>query len=223
MDELPSVAYSGLSRWVKEPFAGMSHLLGAGAAVVGMVVLLMYAPATRLQTLGIVIYGVSMVTLFLASTAAHSLHCTDATEKWLLRFDYAAIFFLIAGTYTPLCLGVLSGTMGTTILVLQWTLAGIGITLVLGGRGGRTGPILLYIPMGWMILLAIGPVLRLMPTQSLVWLLAGGAMYSVGAVVFATNRPRLWPGRFGAHDLWHVMVLAGCACHFVTIFQMMRA
>ena len=209
---------TGLQRWIKEPFCGLSHLLGAVLGAVGLVVLLTHASGDFVQRVGLVVYGASLITLFLASAVAHSVHCSTEVETRLNRLDYAAIFFLIAGTYTPICLGVLRGPWGTTMLVIEWTLAVFGATLVLMGRGGRVGPMLLYIPMGWLVLIATGPMLRLMPTDALVWLLVGGAIYSLGAIVFATHRPRLWPGVFSAHDLWHTMVLVASACQFIAIY-----
>ena len=77
--------------------------------------------------------------------------------------------------------------------------------------------------MGWLALLAVGEIVRIFPTSSLLWLIAGGVVYSVGAIVFITNRPHLWPGRFMAHDLWHCLVLLGSACHFMVMFQFVAA
>ncbi len=209
----------GIGRWVKDPFCGLSHGFGAIASVVGLVLLLIYARPDASAIVGISVYGVSMITLYVASCLVHSLHCSARTENRLERFDYAAIFFLIAGTYTPICLNTLHGAWGWSLLGVEYGLALLGATMVLW-RGPQRMWVLLYVPMGWMVLIAAAPLVSRMDTLSLLLLLIGGMIYSLGAVVFITNRPRLCPGFFGSHDLWHLMVLAGSACHFVTITQL---
>lgn len=205
-----------LARAVKDPFSGLSHALGALLSVAGLVALEVSADGRPWLALAFAIYGTTLILLFTASACTHSLRCSPKIEWRLDQFDYAAIFLLIAGTYTPLCLGPLRGPWGRGFLVAEWSMAATGVASVLWmkRRAGalRVG---LYVAMGWLVVLAPGPVIRALPPAALAWLLAGGVLYSVGAVVFATNRPRLWPGRFAAHDLWHVMVLAGAACHFV--------
>lgn len=203
---------------VKDPFSGLSHALGALLSVAGLVALEVSAAGRPWLSLAFAIYGATLVLLFTASACTHSLHCSPEVEWRLDQFDYAAIFLLIAGTYTPLCLGPLRGPWGRAFLVAEWSMAAVGVASVLWmkKRAGvlRVG---LYVAMGWLAAVAPGPVLRALPPTALAWLLAGGLLYSLGAVVFTTNRPRLWPGRFSAHDLWHVMVLAGAACHFVVV------
>ena len=208
----------GISRWIKEPYCGLSHALGAVLALAGLIVLLAIADGGPWQRAGFAVYGVSMTLLFTASALTHSLHCSARTGSRLDQFDYVSIFLLIAGSYTPICLGPLRGPWGWTLLGLEWGLAAAGTlaTLVLRERAAwlRLG---LYVVMGWLALIAIVPLARQLPPAALAWLVAGGVVYTVGAVVFATDRPRLWPDRFGAHDLWHTLVLLGAACHFVVI------
>lgn len=208
----------GISRWIKEPYCGLSHAAGAVLALAGLVVLLAVAGGGPAVRVGVAVYGVCMVLLFTASALTHSVHCSAAAGRRLDQFDYAAIYLLIAGTYTPICLGPLRGPWGTTLLGLEWGLAAAGIagTLLWPGRAAwlRLG---LYVVMGWLAVVALGPLTRALPPAAVAWLVAGGVVYTVGAVVFATERPRLWPGRFGSHDLWHTLVLLGAACHFVVI------
>src|SRR5215216_6528562 len=114
-------------RWIKEPFCGLSHLIGAALSIVALIVLLVVTSGRPWHVTGVAIYGVSLILLYVASTLCHGLHCSPTTEQRLDRFDHVAIFLLIAGTYTPLCLVPLRGPWGWTILAVEWVLAAIGI------------------------------------------------------------------------------------------------
>jgi hemolysin III len=185
-------------------------------SIVAMVVLLEASVGKPWRIVAFAIYGASMIALYMASGLAHSVYCSPNAEKWLDRCDYMAIFLLIAGTYTPVCLIALRGPWGWSILSAEWAMAAIGITLVLT-RGGMSNLVraILYVSMGWLAIVAAVPVLRNLSTSAVLWMIAGGILYSVGAAVFVLDRPHLWPGRFKAHDLWHCMVLGGSACHFI--------
>jgi len=162
------------------------------------------------------IYGTSLIVLYTASGLVHSIHCSPRTEDRLERFDFMSIFVLIAGTYTPLCLTVLRGPWGWTLFGLEWGLALFGIIAVLvTTRRPKKLTTPLYLIMGWLAVIATGPLIHTLPPMALFWLLAGGAAYSIGAVIFTLDRPHLWPGWFHAHDLWHTLVLTGSACHFI--------
>jgi len=209
---------SRIARWIKEPFCGLSHLFGAALSVAGLVVLLVVTSGRPWHLTGVAIYGASLVLLYVASTLCHSVHCSDANAKRLDRLDHMAIFLLIAGTYTPLCLVTLRGPWGWTILAIEWALAAIGIVLVTIGAVRRQWPrVTVYLAMGWVAIVAVAPIITVLPAWAIFWMIAGGVIYTVGAIVYAADWPRLWPGRFGSHDLWHVLVLAGSACHFVLI------
>jgi hemolysin III len=209
-----------IRRIFRDPFCGMSHLLGALLSIAGLVVLLVAAAGRPWHVVGFSIYGASLVLLFSASSLAHSLHCSPATGAKLDRLDYAAIFLLIAGTYTPLCLVNLRGPWGWTLLGLEWGLAVVGISTVLRGGARANGfRTLVYLAMGWLVLIAAYPVLTILPTGGITWLMIGGAFYTIGAAIFFTDWPHLIRGRFAAHDLWHCMVLAGSACHYMVMLQ----
>ena len=208
-----------IRRCVKEPFPGLSHLFGALLSVVGLAVLLVLAAGRVWHVVGFTIYGVCLILVYVASAMTHSIHCSPETGDRLDRFDYAAIFLMIAGTYTPLCLIPLRGPSGWWLLAGIWSMAALGIaSLFLWPPRSRARlRTILYVCMGWLVVLAMGEVLRTFPPAALAWLIAGGVVYSLGALVFVTDRPNLWPGRFVAHDLWHVMVLLGSACHFIVM------
>jgi hemolysin III len=210
-----------VSECFKDPYCAISHFTGSILALVGMIVLLCLTQETPYHYVGFAIYGVSLVTLYIASGFTHTVFGGKAEDR-LERFDYASIFALIAGTYTPICLTSLRGPWGWTLLAIEWTLALIGIVAVIVSKSRpRKLTMTLYLVMGWMVVVAIGPVMERLPGGAVWWLAAGGIVYSLGAVVFAFNRPNLWPGKFNAHDLWHTMVLAGSGCHFMVMLLLM--
>lgn len=201
---------------VREPFNGLSHLAGALLSVAGLLFLAALSVGKPWHLTGFVVYGSSLVVLYLASTLYHSLPATPARLQRLLVFDQVAIYLLIAGTYTPLCLVPLRGPWGWSLLGVVWGIALLGITLRVAWRAAPSWlPMLLYLLMGWLCVVALQPLASALPAGAIHWLLAGGIVYTLGAVVFALQRPRLWPGTFSSHELWHVFVLGGSACHFV--------
>jgi len=201
----------------KHPFSGLSHLAGAALSLVGLLVLIVAAGGKPWHTVAFAVYGATLVVLYTASALYHLLHVPRAQEERLYALDRAAIFALIAGTYTPICLIALPPAWGWSLLGVVWGLAAVGIVVDILARC-RTPhwlQALLYLVTGWVALVALGPLVRALPPAGLGWLAAGCLVYTVGAVVCVTERPRLKPGLFGAHDLWHVLVLAGSICHFI--------
>jgi len=154
-----------------------------------------------------------MALLYLASTLYHALPGNRAKRVFQV-LDHAAIFLLIAGTYTPFTLGVLHGTLGWTLFGLVWGLALAGVALT--AAGGVRYPKLttwLYLAMGWLILIAIKPLWLRMPSEGLFWLLGGGIAYTVGVAFYAAKRVRYF------HFVWHLFVITGTACHFIAVLR----
>jgi hemolysin III len=213
-------AVSSIQRWIKDPFPALSHLVGALLSIAALAVLLKRTHGQPRLILGFAVYGLSLIVLYSASALTHAVRGSAELCARLDQFDYAAIFLLIAGTYTPFCLVTLRGRYGSVILTAEWTMATLGILDVAIGKGRsnwrRVG---IYVTMGWLGLLAARPLIHALPPAGWAWLLAGGLFYSLGAVVFALDRPHLCPGLFHAHDLWHLMVLAGSSCHFILILH----
>ena len=209
---------SGVARYVKDPFPGISHGVGAILGIAGLIALLLLVRDNSAAIVGVSIYGASLIILYSASFCAHAIHSSVRGDDWLDRIDHAAIFFLIAGTYTPICLTTLHGAWGICFLSVEWAIALIGAAAVLI-VGPRKVWVLLYLPMGWLVIVAVGPLVARMATPPLVLLAIGGMIYSLGAIVFVTKRPRLWPGYYDSHDLWHTMVLIASACHFATVLS----
>ena len=160
---------------------------------------------------GVSVFGGTMVLLYLASTLYHSL--THETAKALCRvFDHTAIFLLIAGTYTPFSLGVLRGPWGWSLLAVIWTLAIAGITLKIKKRTRHSRiTIVLYVIMGWLAIVAVKPMVMLIPVPGILLIFAGGIAYTGGLAFFAAERIRY------NHFIWHLFVIAGTTCHFFAV------
>lgn len=191
----------------------ISHGFALLLALVAVPILIAAAlRAGNLQfTLGVSVFGGTVVLLYLASTLYHSL--THEAAKALFRvFDHTAIFLLIAGTYTPFSLGVLRGPWGWSMLAAVWTLAIVGITLKISKRT-RHSPICiaLYVIMGWLAVIAVKPILALVPVPGILLILAGGLAYTGGLAFFAAHRIRY------NHFIWHLFVIAGTTCHFFAV------
>jgi len=198
----------------REPVNAWSHLVGLVLATVGTV-LLLHLSRGPAQTLAFAIYGSSLILLYGASTLYHALPLPQHRLRKLRTLDHIAIYFLIAGTYTPVALITLHGPSGWVLLAAAWAIALAGIPFKLWWLDA---PVWLstatYLGMGYMALLAAAPLARAVSPGGLVWLVAGGLAYMVGAVIFARKRPNPFPGRFGHHEIWHLLVLAGSGCHF---------
>ena len=192
----------------------VSHGIGVLAAI-GAAPILIVAAVHRGGAAGIVgasVFAAAMVLLYLSSTLYHALPRNRAKRVFQV-LDHGAIFLLIAGTYTPFTLGVLRGGWGWTLFGLVWSLALAGIVLkgVYGVRHARISTVL-YLAMGWLVVIAIKPLWLHVQPWGLFWLVAGGVSYSAGVAFYATDH-RI---RYG-HFVWHLFVLAGTACHFVAV------
>jgi hemolysin III len=204
----------------REPFNGLSHLCGAVLGIVALVVLVSLARGKPWHLSGFAVYGATLILLYLASALYHLLPVSERGIARLRMVDRVGIYLLIAGTYTPLCLVPLRGAWGWSLLGAVWGLALFGSLCEITWRTApRWWGIGLYVVMGWLGVIAFGPLTRTLSGAGLYWLVAGGIIYSVGTVIYATQRCRLWPRAFGAHELWHLFVLGGSACHFVLMFR----
>jgi len=191
----------------------VTHGVGLLAAIAGVVILVLQAAATRdpWRITACAVYATTLVLLYGTSTLYHALSATRARRVFRV-LDHSAIFLLIAGTYTPFALISLRGPWGWTLLGIVWGLAVLGITAkaVFGTRW----PILstaLYVGMGWVVLVAVKPLVAHVPAGGIAWLVAGGVAYTAGIVFYAWTRLRY------SHAIWHLFVLAGSACHYVAV------
>ena len=189
------------------------HGVGVGLAVTALVVLVVLACryGSVWHVVGFAVYGATLVLLYLASTLYHSFPAGKVKRVFKI-FDHAAIFLLIAGTYTPITLIALRGPWGWTIFGLVWGLAILGIIgKAIWINKFKIFSTLLYIALGWLVLVAFKPLAAALNPTSILFLLAGGVLYTLGTVFYA------WKGMKYAHAVWHLFVLAGSICHFFTI------
>jgi hemolysin III len=197
----------------EEAANSISHGLGLVLAIAAVPILVIEAKrgGNVPFIVGVCVFGATMVLLYLASTLYHSL--THEAGKSLCRlFDHTAIFLLIAGTYTPFSLGVLRGPWGWSLLAIIWVLAILGITLKIRVRTRFSRiTIVLYVIMGWLAIVAIKPILLLVPVPGILLIFAGGIAYTTGLAFFAAQRLRY------NHFIWHLFVIAGTACHFFAV------
>ena len=216
--QMPKLSVSRFKISVREPFSGISHLAGAALACVGVVDLIVAATGRPLQLVSFAVYGISLILMYLSSGIYHSVQSAGKSLETLRRIDHMAIYMLIAGTYVPICLIALHGPWGGAWWPWRpsWPVVGTVATFAFKGGPGWLRA-LLYVGMGWLAVVALRPLSANLAPAGMHWLFAGGVVYTVGAVVYVTNRPRLWPGRFGAHHLWHLFVIGGSYCHFVLI------
>jgi hemolysin III len=193
----------------------ISHGVGALLAIAATPILIVSAVRhdTAFAIAGAAVFGATLINLYMASTLYHAL--THEKAKRIFNvLDHAAIYLLIAGTYTPFTLGVLHGPWGWTLFGLVWGIAVVGVLLKTVGRMW-TGNLstLLYVAMGWLVIIAIKPLWDLMSAPGLFWLLGGGLLYTLGVAFFVWDRIR-----FG-HFVWHLFVVAGSACHVVAVWK----
>lgn len=193
-----------------------THLFGAVAATAGLVVLMVLAvtrgDAWRLTSFAI--YGGTLLLLYLFSTLYHSVR--GRAKPILQKLDHCAIYLLIAGSYTPFTLVTLRGPWGWALFGTVWGLAALGIVLdSLHSRNSRRlVPLMIYVAMGWLALVAIVPLVQALPLGGLLWLIAGGVCYTGGIVFYALDTKLRH-----AHGIWHLFVLGGTASHFFTVWR----
>lgn len=196
-----------------EWFNSISHLIGAALALVGLMLLVVLAArqGDPWKIVSFSIYGTTLLLLYTFSALYHSSH--GKAKKVFRKFDHLSIYLLIAGTYTPFSLITLRGGLGWLIFGAIWCLAILGIVLdSLPQKGQRVLPLIIYIFMGWFILIALKPLLRALPLMGFAWLLLGGVFYTIGVVFYGLDeRVRHF------HGIWHLFVLAGSLSHYFTV------
>lgn len=206
---------------LRDPVSGLTHLIGAILAVFATVLLIMRSvdPNLPWHIVTFSIFGGGMILLYTASTLYHWLPVSEKWIRFLRRVDHSMIFFYIAATYTPICLIPLRGPWGWSIFGVIWGLALAGIAMKIfwlhAPRWLSTG---IYLAMGWLVLVGAYPLVQNMSVPALAWLAGGGVVYSLGAIVYALKWPNPIPKYFGFHEIFHLFVIGGSACHFVVMY-----
>lgn len=193
----------------------VTHGIGVVAAIAGLPFLIVAAAGggDARRVVGVSIYGATLILMYLASTLYHAV--PPSRTKHVLRIlDHAAIYLLIAGTYTPFTLGALGGPWGWSLFGVVWGLAvgGIAVKTVLGPRGGVISTVV-YVLMGWLAIVAVGPLARAVGPGGILWIGLGGLTYTAGILFYAWRRLRF------SHMVWHLFVLGGSAFHYVAVLR----
>lgn len=210
-------------RHIKEPGSAITHFIGMLMAIFAAVPLLIKAAHEpgRIYIISLTIYAASLILLYAASTTYHTFDISPKINTILKKIDHMMISVLIAGSYTPVCLIVLKGRTGLILLSIVWAIAIAGILIkAFWVYCPKWVSSVLYIGMGWTCVLAFTQILNNMSPAAFGWLLAGGIIYTVGGVIYALKLP-LFNNRhknFGSHEIFHLFVMGGSACHFVVMY-----
>lgn len=208
---------------IKDPGSAITHFIGMMMAIFAAIPLLIKAAHEpgRIYIISITVYAVSLILLYAASTTYHTFDRSYKVNTILKKLDHMMIFVLIAGSYTPICLLVLGGKTGIILLSIVWGIALVGILI----KGfwvycPKWVSSVLYIGMGWTCVLAFTQILNSLSPAAFGWLLTGGIIYTIGGIIYALKLP-IFNNKhknFGSHEIFHLFVMAGSACHFVVMY-----
>jgi len=208
----------------KDPGSAITHLIGTLMAVFAATPLLIKAgrQPSMIHIVSLGIFILSMILLYSASTLYHTFGKTLKVHVRLKKLDHSAIYVLIAGTYTPICLIALGGRTGILLLILVWSLALIGIIVTaFWVHCPKWFSSIVYIAMGWTCVLAFTQIINALPNAAFQWLLAGGIIYTIGGIIYALKLP-IFNNKhkyFGSHEIFHLFVMGGSFCHFMLMYQ----
>lgn len=208
---------------IREPGSAITHFIAMMMAVFAAVPLLIKAGIQSGQEnlLAMAIFMGSMILLYGASATYHSVDLTGRSLRIFRKLDHMMIFVLIAGSYTPVCLIVLGGKLGYTLLALVWGIAAVGMLIkAFWITCPKWFSSIIYIAMGWVCVLVFDPLLNTLSTPAFLWLLAGGIIYTVGGVIYALKLPIFNSKHksFGSHEVFHLFVMGGSICHFIFMY-----
>lgn len=208
---------------IREPGSAITHFIAMMMAVFATVPLLVKAGIQSgwENFLAMAIFMGSMILLYGASATYHSVDLTGRSLRVFRKLDHMMIFVLIAGSYTPVCLIVLGGKLGYTLLALVWGIAAVGMLVkACWITCPKWFSSVIYIAMGWVCVLVFGPLLKTLSAPAFLWLLAGGIIYTVGGVIYALKLPifNAKHKNFGSHEVFHIFVMLGSMCHFVVMY-----
>ncbi len=209
---------------IKDPGSAITHFIGmlmAMFAATPLIIRALHAP-DKVHVISLTIFIISMILLYAASTTYHTFDISPKMNMILKKIDHCMIFILIAGSYTPVCLIVLNGKVGFTLLSIVWGIAVLGIIFKLCWvTCPKWISSILYIAMGWVCVLAFTQILNSLPHAAFNWLLAGGIIYTAGGVIYALKLPifNSIHRNFGSHEIFHLFVMGGSVCHFIMMFN----
>jgi hemolysin III len=207
----------------KPRLRGRLHQVAFFVAIPACLMLIAIAPTTKARVATIV-YTVGLAGLFGTSAAYHRIPWSPRALRWMKRFDHSMIYLLIAGTYTPIALLVLHGAWSVVMLAIVWTGAVFGIVMkMVRIDGARVLGGILYIGLGWAVVVAMPQMVRWMHPAPLVLMFVGGLLYTLGAIVLLRRRPDPRPAVFGYHEVWHSMTIGAGLCHYLVVLLIVLA
>ena len=209
---------------IREPGSALTHFIGMLLAAVATLPLLLKTALTSNEVYikAMLIFAISMVLLYGASTLYHSVNLKGKYLEFFKKMDHMMIFVLIAGSYTPICMITLGGNIGYSLLLLIWGIAFVGMLIkALWINCPKWFSSIIYIAMGWVCVAVFGKLINTMSAVAFGFLLAGGIIYTIGGVIYAIKIPALDNKKkfFGTHELFHLFVMGGSICHFICMFN----
>ncbi|NME82285.1 hemolysin III family protein [Clostridium sp. SM-530-WT-3G] len=211
-----------MEKYLREPVNSLTHFVGAILSIFALIAMIIksYVKGTSITTfLSVLFFGISMILLYSASTAYHSVIGNNKVIKALKRLDHSMIFILIAGSYAPFCLIALHGQIGLSLFLAVTVCALLGIIFkICWVTCPRWLSSVMYIGIGWFAIFVIYPMAQVLSTAGLIWLITGGLMYTIGGVIYALKKDKIKIGIFGTHEIFHLFILAGTLCHFICVF-----
>jgi hemolysin III len=200
------------------PVRGFLHGTAAVVSVVGATLLTVFAGGGAWNRISLLVFGVSLVSLFTVSSLYHSVPWGPAWKARMQRLDHTMIYVLVAGTFTPIAWIALDGWLRVATLAVQWGIVAAGAVQKAFFPGvSRNLSVAMQTTQGWLALLLLWPLASALPWTALFMLGLGGVLYTVGMVILVTNRPRLWPHVFSYHEVFHILVVAGSSVHFAVV------
>ena len=211
-----------MNHYIREPFNALSHLFGGLLSILGIVLMLNKAGITgtsQLSVVALLIFGLSMTLLYFASATYHTIKGKDKLIYFFRKIDHSMIFLLIAGTYAPFCLIALKGTTGYVLFTIVSVLAVLGILFkMVWFACPRWVSTALYIGMGWIIVILAVPLAKVISSGGMLFLILGGVFYTIGGVIYGVKPKISFIKRLGFHEIFHVFILLGSLCHFISIY-----
>jgi hemolysin III len=207
---------------LKDPVSGFTHFIGMLLSMTGLGLLIWRTshPLRPWELASCVVFGTGMILLYTVSTLYHWLILPEKENELMRKLDHIMIFVLIASTYTPFCLGPFRGMLGWSMFAAVWGIAFLGTIFKLFWiNAPRLVSTLIYIGMGWLAVLGAGPIIRILEHGALFWLVAGGVFYSIGALIYASKKPDIFPSWLGFHEVFHIFVMMGSSAHFWVIYR----
>jgi hemolysin III len=209
---------------MQNPVRGILHGTAAALSLAGGIALWIRSSGDPARQLALLIFAFSLIALYTASSLYHSVPWRAVWKARMRRLDHAMIYVLVAGTYTPIALVVLAGAPRWTALAATWGIAAVGIwQKVCRPAVGDWFSITMQTIQGWLALPLLSPLAHQLPSSALFQMILGGALYTVGMVMFVSKRPRLWPRVFSYHEVFHLFVVAGSTVHYAMMFRYVAA